>query len=185
MEQRSSESLHPDLTPAQGVRADALQQPRKRVAVLGPKRGEYGRPKREQIRSDLSYAGYETFFPGEDDDALKDDFDALRPANVLPILLITEQSAIDGLDLTRFLDDPDMLGKLAILFPWESYDPVESVVSQIAGDVQRMFFYTRDHMAKCRVVRECHRFAQEWFSEFLIEELLPDELLWDSDYGRT
>ena len=170
----------------QGIHAATFQRHNGRIAVLGPEDGEEGRRKREEIRDVLWHEGYDTFFPEDEGSrSLGQDLEKLRPHNVLPILLMTEQSAVDGLDLARFRDAPDIMDKLALLFPKDSFDPLRNAASKLAGDAGSMRLYTRAGLDQCQVVSESRKFAEEWSLEPQLGELLQDETQDDSDFGRT
>ena len=163
----------------------------KRIAVLGPVEWEDGRWKREQIRDVLRREGYYSFFP-EDEVIIKDEpgysslrqeFDVLRPDNVMPIMLMAEHGI--GKELARFRDEPDIMDKLALLFPRDDYNPEQNDTSSIAREVKQLHLYTQTEFQDCLLLSECRKWAQEWSTGRWLGELPLDETLWDSVFGRT
>ena len=141
------------------------------IAVLGPKSDDdnpdQGGLKRRAILNALKRDGHNPFFP-EDKVAqdpvgprlLEQERQLLRTPEVdLVVILYTPNSPGALQEIAYFMDDPLIVSKTGILYPYDFYDPGGNLFTDTLSEYHVKQPYSDQHLKNCSVVGECRRWA--------------------------
>jgi hypothetical protein len=165
-------NLHNDLANRISAKATAAAEGSPlSIAVLGPSLGSgeanLGGQKRKEIRDALQKDGHHPFFP---EDVVTSDpsgptlLEQERvtlgdPGVDLIIILYTLTSYGVLQEIANFVSYPDIKAKAAVLYPFELWQPGESLFSDTLSEYLVRSAYAEAQFDNCTLVFECRKWA--------------------------